>query len=120
MSAHRHTFRTALRVAFLLLLADLVASVVSILLTLSPSGILGDLLLLEVAALFLTAGLIDFSSSAALLHVRRALLSSTEQFSSSKRKDTERRAMVLVFAGLILLAAMIVLALTDLRFGHII
>ncbi len=103
-----------------MLLVDLVASVVSILLTFSPSGILGDLLLLEVAALFITAGLIDFSSSAALVQVRRALLSSSEQFSSSKRKDTERKAMVLVFAGSILLAAMIVLALSDLWLGHII
>jgi len=80
-----------------------------------PYELFGDLLLIETAALFLVAGILDFGSSVGFVGFRRFFFthsrrSSEESFSASKRKDTERRAMVLVVSGLTLFVILVLLA----------
>lgn len=75
-------------------------------------GVIGDLLLMEVAALFILAGILDIGSSAGMTGFRK-LFSPNVEYSTAKRKETERNAMVLLIAGLLLLAAMIGLATYD-------
>ena len=80
----------------------------------SPIGVMGDLMLLEVAALFILAGILDFASSIGMTQFRKTFLSSKEQYSPEKRREKERTAMVFLFTGLILLLAMIFLTTYDL------
>ena len=79
----------------------------------SPIGVIGDLLLAEVAALFIIAGVLDFASSIGMTQFRKVILSSKEDYSPDKRRQTERAALVYLFAGLILLLAMVVLMIYD-------
>jgi hypothetical protein len=79
----------------------------------SPIGVIGDLLLVEVAALFIIAGVLDFASSIGMTQFRKVILSSKEDYSPDKRRQTERAAMVYLFAGLILLLAMVILMIYD-------
>jgi hypothetical protein len=81
---------------------------------LPPAGVFGDLLLLEVAALVLLAGLVDFGSSLGISHLWRIAFPSRQDFSFQKRSEIERKAMVFLFAGLMLLAVMILLAISNL------
>lgn len=74
-------------------------------------SVLGDLLLIESAALFLVAGLIDFGSSLGFVQFRRVMSSSTELFSASKRKDSESRALALIFSGATLFGVLVFLAI---------
>jgi hypothetical protein len=76
-----------------------------------PYEVLGDLLLIETAALFLAAGIIDFGSSLGFLQFRRTMSPSTKRFPVSKRKDSERHALVLVFSGSILFGVLVLLAI---------
>jgi hypothetical protein len=79
----------------------------------SAIGVIGDLLLVEVAALFIIAGILDFVSSVGMTQFRKVLLSSKDDYSPDKRRQTERAAMVYLFAGIILLFAMILLMVYD-------
>jgi hypothetical protein len=79
----------------------------------SPIGVIGDLLLVEVAALFILAGILDFASSVGMTQFRKVFLSSKEDYSPDKRRQTERTALVYLIAGLILLFAMILLMIYD-------
>jgi hypothetical protein len=79
----------------------------------TPIGVTGDLLLIEVAALFIIAGVLDFASSIGMTQFRKVLLSSKEDYSPDKRRQTERTAMVYLVAGVILLFAMILLMIYD-------
>jgi ABC-type phosphate transport system permease subunit len=75
--------------------------------------VLGDLLLIETAALFLMAGIVDFGSSLGFVQFRRTMSSSKESFSltSSERKDSEKRALVFVFSGATLFLILVLLAI---------
>jgi hypothetical protein len=76
---------------------------------------IGDLILVEVALLFIVAGLMDFATSIGGAQFRRMILTSKEGYSASKHKETERKAAVLFLAGLILLLLLISTAIYD---GH--
>lgn len=69
---------------------------------------LGDLMLAEVAVLFILAGVLDFASSIGVAQFRKTFLGSKQGYSSSKHKASLRSASVLLVAGLILLAILIV------------
>jgi hypothetical protein len=102
----------SLKIAAILVVTDLTIAFVTMRLGLPPAGVFGDLLLLEVAALVLLAGLIDFGSSLGISHLRRITFSSRQDFSFQKRSENERKAMVFLFAGLMLLALMILFAIS--------
>ena len=67
----------------------------------------GDLMLVEVAILFLVAGLIDFASSVGAVEFRKTLLHSKQEYSQSAHKEAGRRALVLVIAGILILGVLI-------------
>jgi hypothetical protein len=71
---------------------------------------IGDLMLVEVAILFLVAGLIDFSSSVGAVQFRRAVLGSKQDYSQPAHKEAERKAAVLVLAGLFMFVLLTVVA----------
>ena len=80
-----------------------------------PYEFFGDLLLIETAALFLVAGILDLGSSVGFAGFRKLFFTQTrraseESFSASKRKDTERRALVLVVSGSTLFVILVLLA----------
>jgi hypothetical protein len=106
----------ALKVAAFLLLADSVIALLpfSTMIDLSPIGVMGDLMLAEVATLFIIAGILDFSSSIGMAQFRKTFLSSKEDYSTEVRKEKERTAMIFLFTGLVLLAAMILLMVYNL------
>jgi hypothetical protein len=70
--------------------------------------VIGDLMLGEVAVLFILAGLLDFGSSIGMIQFRRVVLASKEGYSSSKHKESERKASVLCLTGLFLFSILIV------------
>src|SRR5208282_3953712 len=76
-----------------------------------PFEVLGDLLLIETAVLFLTAGIVDFGSSLGFVQFKKAMVSSKEPFSAAKRKDMERRALVFVASGSTLLGLLVLFAI---------
>jgi hypothetical protein len=106
----------ALKIAGFLLLVDSLIAVMpfSTIIDLSPNGVMGDLMLGEVAVLFIIAGILDFSSSIGMAQVRKTFLSSKEDYSPEIRKEKERTAMVFLFTGLVLLVAMILLMVYNL------
>ena len=63
---------------------------------------IGDLVLVEVAILFIIAGLVDFASSVGMAQLRKSFIQGERGYSASKHKESERRASVLIVAGLIL------------------
>jgi hypothetical protein len=78
----------------------------------SRIGVVGDLLLVEVAGLFIGAGILDISSSAGMAGFRK-LLSLDVEYSPAKRRQVERHAMVFLLTGFLLFVAMILLATYD-------
>jgi hypothetical protein len=72
--------------------------------------IIGDLMLVEVAILFLAAGLIDFSSSIGAVQFRKSVLGFKQDYSQSAHKEAERKAAVLVLAGVVIFAILIAIA----------
>lgn len=71
----------------------------------------GDFMLVEVAVLFLLAGLLDFSSSIGAVEFRKTILGSKQEYSSSAHKDAERKASVFFLGGMILLSMLIIMAI---------
>jgi len=63
---------------------------------------IGDLVLVEVAILFIIAGLVDFSSSVGMAQLRKSFIRGEMGYSASKHRESERQASVLIVAGLIL------------------
>lgn len=102
-----------MKIAASLVLADALVSLLLMQVGMSFSEIVGDLLALEVAVLFVVAGILDFSSSVAVAQFRSRVLASKEGFSASKRKDIERRALVFVISGIALFAILVLLAVVD-------
>jgi len=106
----------ALKVAAFLLLVDSLIAIMpfSTIIDFSPIGVMGDLMLAEVAVLFIVAGILDFSSSIGMAQFRKTFLSSKEDYSPEVRKEKERTAVVFLFTGLVLLAAMVLLMVYNL------
>lgn len=73
--------------------------------------IIGDLMLVEAAILFLVAGLVDFASSIGAAQFRKTILGSKEDYSQLAHKEAERQAAVLVLAGVVLFVTLLSIAL---------
>jgi hypothetical protein len=79
----------------------------------SALGILGDLMLLEVAILAILGGLVEFSRSKGAYEFRRLALHSKEEFSTEKHHEASRMAVVFFSGALMLFAILIILALVQ-------
>ena len=71
---------------------------------------MGDFMLVEAATLFIVAGLIDFSTSIGAVQFRKIILASKQEYSAIKHKGYERKALILLIAGLILLGILVTLS----------
>jgi hypothetical protein len=114
MPDYRGILRRSLRVCGVLVVLDFVVALLVGIIGFSAADAFGDLLLLEVAAFFIGAGLLDLSSSVGMSQFRRAVTSSKEEFSPSKRSESEQHILVLFFVGSILFAATVLLTVYDL------
>lgn len=114
MPDYRRIVRRSVRVCVLLVAVDLVVALLAMIIGRSPANAFGDLLLLEVAALFLAAGLLDLSSSVGMGQFRRAVMASKEESSPSKRRESEQHTLVFFVAGSILFAVTVLLTIRDL------
>jgi hypothetical protein len=114
MLTYADVFRRSLIFATVLFTADLFVALlpISTRIDFSFAGVVGDLLLTEVAVLFLAAGVLDFSSSFAMTAFRK-LLSSNVDRSLDRRKESERNALVFLMAGLLLLVVLSSLSIYD-------
>jgi hypothetical protein len=114
MLPYSEVLRRSLKIAAILVAMDVMIAFVALQLGLPCSGVLGDLLLLEVAALVLLGGLMDFGSSLGISQLRKVFSPSRGSLSFQERSEIERKAMVFLFAGLMLLGLMILLAVSNL------
>ena len=73
--------------------------------------ILGDLLLFEIAVLFVLAGILDISYSLGTVQFRKALSSSKESFSIERRKIMEKQALAFVASGVTLMCILVAFAI---------
>ena len=71
---------------------------------------MGDFMLVEAAALFILAGLVDFSTSIGAVQFRKTLLASKQEYSAARHKEYERKALTFLIAGLILLGILVAVA----------
>ncbi len=101
----------SLRIAGGLLVADGLAAYSLTFLSYRFIETIGDSMLIEVAILFLLAGLLDFYSSVGAVQFRKVVLGSKQEYSSSAHKEAEKKALVSFLSGVILLLMLIVLAL---------
>lgn len=104
-------FARSLLIVAAAILADALASSLATVYGISFIEIMGDMMLIEVAILFLIAGVIDFSTSVGAAHLRKALFGSESEYSSSAHKESGRRALVLVLAGIVMFALLIAVAI---------
>jgi hypothetical protein len=103
--------RRSVQLATGILVADCVVGFLLTFLRFTFIEVVGDLILGEVAVLFITAGLIDFASSIGATQFRKTILASKQGYSSSKHKMSERQASVLFLAGVILFSILIVVSI---------
>jgi uncharacterized membrane protein len=101
----------SLRIAGGLLFADGLAAYGLTFLSYRFIEIIGDSMLIEVAILFMIAGLLDFSSSIGAVQFRKTILGSKQEYSSSAHKEAEKKASVFFLVGVILLLVLVVVAL---------
>jgi len=101
----------SLRVTVGLLVADSLAAYSLTFVSYRFIEIIGDSMLIEVAILFIIAGLFDFSSSIGAVQLRKTILGSKQEYSSSRHKEAEKKASVFFLSGAILLLALVILAL---------
>jgi len=73
--------------------------------------VIGDLMLMEVAVLFILAGVVDFSTSIGAAQFRKTILAAKQGYSASRHKEAGWKALVFFLAGLILLLILVVAAL---------
>ena len=106
---YTRVLRRALKLSISLLLIDVLAAFL-VRGIIDPFETFGDMLLVEIALLFLFAGFVDFGTSVAIVQFRKSVFNSKESFSAEKRKEAERRAISLVCSGVSLLVILIVLA----------
>ena len=96
-----------------LLVADSLAAYALTFLSYRFIEVMGDLMLIEVAILFVLAGLLDFSTSIGAAQFRKTILGSKQGYSSSKHKEAEKTALVYFLGGLIIFLMLIVFALYE-------
>jgi hypothetical protein len=101
----------SVRLVLGLLVADGLAAYGLTFLGYSFIEVMGDLMLVEVALLFLLAGLLDFSTSIGAAQFRKTILGSKQGYSSSRHKEAEGKAVVFFVAGLIIFLTLIIFAL---------
>ncbi len=99
-----------MKIAGGLIVGDLIVAYALTFLNLSLVETLGDFILVEAAVLFILAGFIDFSSSIGGTQLRKAILGSSEEYSSSKHKEVEKKAAAFVICGLVLLMLLVIFA----------
>jgi hypothetical protein len=107
------SLRSSLELAAGLLVSDVVAAYILSFFHIAFVESFGDIMLVEIAVLFILAGVIDFASSIGAAQFRKALLGARQAYSPSKHKASRRSASVLLGAGLILLAILILAAIYD-------
>jgi hypothetical protein len=105
--------RSSLQLTLVLLAVDGGVAYVLTILHYTLVESLGDLMLAEVAVLFILAGVLDFASSIGVAQFRKTFLGSKQGYSSSKHKASHQSASVLLITGLILLAILIVATVYD-------
>ena len=71
----------------------------------------GDLMLVEVAVLFIVAGLLDFSTSIGAAQFRKTIFAAKQGYSAARHKEAGWKALVFFLAGLILLLILVTAAL---------
>lgn len=103
--------RLSVQLATGILVADCVVGFLLTFLRFTFIEVVGDLILGEVAVLFIIAGLIDFASSIGATQFRKTIRVSKQGYSSSKHKMSERKASVLFLAGVILFSILIVVSI---------
>ena len=103
----------SVRLALILLVADGLAAYGLTFLSFRFIEIMGDLMLIEVAILFVLAGLLDVGTSIGAAQFRKTILGSKEGYSSSKHKDAERTALLYFLGGMILFLILIVFAIYE-------
>ena len=101
----------SMRIAGVLLVADGLAAYGLTFLSYRFIEIMGDSMLIEVAILFIIAGLLDYSSSIGAVQFRKTILGSKQEYSSSAHKEAEKKASVFFLGGVILLFSLVLLAL---------
>jgi uncharacterized membrane protein len=115
MLSFRQVLWRSLRIVCLILAVDGAVAYLLALLKYSFIESIGDIMLVEVAVLFILAGLIDFRYSVGMAQIKKVLVGSRDDYSASKHKDSERRALVFVIVGLILFIILILAAAYPLR-----
>lgn len=100
-----------LRIVGVLLLADGLTAFALTFLSYRFIETLGDFMLAEVAILFILAGLLDFSKSIGALQLKKMILGSKQEYSASVHKEAEKKALVFLLSGVILLSILVALAL---------
>jgi hypothetical protein len=96
-----------------LFVADFAIAELLMLFGASPLGVLGDLILLEVAILAILGGLVEFSKSKGVYEFRHLALRSEEKFSTAKHLEASKTAVAFFSAALMLFSILIVLALVQ-------
>lgn len=76
--------------------------------------LLGNIVFLQIAVLFIAAGLADFSQSFGSINLRK-LLGSKVDYSRKKHEETQRSAAALVISGVWLILFVLVLAVLKAR-----
>lgn len=106
-------FGRSVRLALVLLVADGLAAYGLTFLSYRFIEVMGDLMLIEVAILFVFAGMLDFFTSIGAAQFRKTILGSKEGYSSSKHKEAEKTALVYFLGGLLIFLMLIVFALYE-------
>jgi hypothetical protein len=105
-----------LSISAIIFLADVMIGFVVLAFQLSWLGVVGDLLLVEVAILAILGGLTEFSRAKGVYEARRVIFGSEEEFSTSKHLEASRKAVVFFSPALMLLLILIVIALIERAF----
>ena len=103
-------FARSLLIAATAILVDALVSYLATLFGFSLIEIMGDLMLMEVAILFLIAGLMDFSTSVGAGRMRKAVFGLDSEYSPLAHEESGRKALVLVFAGILMFAILVAVA----------
>ena len=81
-------------IAGIILLINVIVASASTWLGFRATDVLGNLLLVEIAAFFIVAGILDFSTSVGIAQLRKVLFPGRGGFSTSGRRESERSALV--------------------------
>jgi hypothetical protein len=114
MRPNLHACLTAIKIVLVVGLVNVGLAFVASTVGVSARSAFGDLLMLEAALFFMLGGILDFVSSSGAVQLRRMMFRDKSHSDPAFRAENERRALVLVITGIILLAVMVGLAAYDL------